>query len=292
MLKSMTGFGSGRAVAGPEDMVAELRAVNAKFCEVKVRLPRELASMEGAIIKQVKDRLVRGTVDVTIKRATRSAMGLLPVVDAALSREYRRALSEVARAAGLADEVTVRDVAQMPNVVRLEEPQVNVAEAEKAAERAVAGALDELAAMRAKEGRAIELDLLARLGTVAALVEEIRACVPRAVDAYRDRLAERVVELTRGVALDPQRLAQEVALLADRTDVTEELTRLGSHLQQFRALAGAPEPSGRKLDFLVQEMHREVNTTGSKSQQVDISQRVVALKAELERIREQVQNVE
>jgi len=292
MLRSMTGFGAGRAAVGSEDVSVELRSVNAKFIEVKARLPRELSSLEPLAIKVVKDRLARGTVDLTVKRALRSANGVVPTVDPHLAKEYRRALSEVAKAAGLPDDVAVRDVALMPNVIRLEEPQADVEDAGKALDKALGLALDALSKMRQREGEAIGVDLSTRLDTVARVVGELKGLAPRAVDAYRDRLAERVAELTRGVPLDPSRLAQEVALLAERTDVAEELTRLDSHLGQFRALMAAPEPAGRKMDFLVQEMHREVNTTGSKSQHAEIAGRVVTLKAELERIREQVQNVE
>jgi len=216
----------------------------------------------------------------------------VPQVDAALARAWRSALSEVAKATGVTDEVSLRDLATLPNVVRLEEKTVDLEAAGQALAAALKEALDALAAMREREGVNIGNDLTARIDLVEKLVGEVQALVPEALTQHRDRLSERVSELASGVAVDPQRLAQEVAFLAERTDVAEELTRLGSHLAQFRALLSATEPTGRKMDFLVQEMHREVNTTGSKSQHAGISQRVLALKAELERIREQVQNVE
>jgi uncharacterized protein (TIGR00255 family) len=146
--------------------------------------------------------------------------------------------------------------------------------------------------MRTTEGEAVRSDIAARLALIEATASELARLAPVAVQAYHARLSERAAELAKGVAVDPQRLAQEVALFAERTDVAEELTRLASHVSQFRALLDAAEPAGRKMDFLVQEMHREVNTTGSKSQHPEISSRIVTLKAELERIREQVQNVE
>jgi len=292
MLRSMTGFGTGRAAVGGEELTVELRSVNHKFCEVKVRSPRELSVLEPEVAKQVKARLARGTVDVSLRRVAASATGLVPQVDAALARAWRQALSEVAQATGVADEVSLRDLATLPNVVRLEEKTVDLEAAQKALAAALAEALDALASMREREGLAIGKDLSARVDLVETLVSEVRALVPEALIQHRDRVAERVTELAAGVAVDPQRLAQEIAFLAERTDVAEELTRLASHLAQFRALLASTEPTGRKMDFLVQEMHREVNTTGSKSQHAGISQRVLALKAELERIREQVQNVE
>jgi uncharacterized protein (TIGR00255 family) len=146
--------------------------------------------------------------------------------------------------------------------------------------------------MRLSEGEAIHADLDARLKLLEGWSREVAQLAPRAVQEYQQRLTDRIAELARGVAVDPQRLAQEVALFAERTDIAEEVTRLASHLEQFRALLASSEPAGRRMDFLVQEMHREVNTTGSKSQHAEISARVVSMKAEVERIREQVQNVE
>ncbi len=288
----MTGFGTGTATAGNESLTVELKSVNHKFCEVKVRLPRELAALEGALQKLVKDKLARGAVDVSVRRASRTALGVVPQVDVALAREYRRAWGELARALELPDTVTVKDIATQMNVIRLEEPQVGLEDAGQAAESALALALEALGKMREKEGVALGADLSARLGLVTQWVEEVRVLAPKAIDLYRTRLSERIAELSKGLAVDPQRLAQEVAFFAERTDVAEEMTRLASHLEQFNELLRSAEPSGRKMDFLVQEMHREVNTTGSKSQHADISSRIMQLKAELERIREQVQNVE
>jgi uncharacterized protein (TIGR00255 family) len=216
----------------------------------------------------------------------------VPTVDAGMAKAWRAALSEVARQSGLPDTTTAAEVAGQPGVVRMEEPTMDVPSATRAAESAVAEALLGLSAMREREGKALEQDLTARLLRVAQLVRELQGLAPRAVEEYRDRLAARLKELTSGVPIEPQRLAQELALFAERTDVAEELTRLDSHLGQFRELLASAEPSGRKLDFLLQEMNREVNTAGSKIQSSEASTRVVELKAELERIREQVQNVE
>ena len=288
----MTGFGAGRAASGVEEVTVEVKTVNHKFCEVKVRLPRELAALEASVTRVVKERLTRGAIDVSVKRHQRSTTGLVPQVDLGLAREYRKVFAELASTLGIPDETSVRDLAALPNVVRLEEPQVDLEAAQKALDAALGTALSALSAMRAREGEALAADLRLRLSMVATAASEVKALSPRVLDEYRARLAERVAELSRGVPVDPQRLAQEVAIFADRTDVAEESTRLQSHLAQFDALLESPEPAGRKMDFLVQEMHREVNTTGSKSQHADISFRVVQLKAELERIREQVQNVE
>lgn len=292
MLRSMTGFGAGRAREADEEITVELRAVNHKFCEVKARLPRELLALEAGLTKKVKQRLARGAVELSVKRTVGPAGEQLPRVNAELARTYKEVLQAAARDLGLDDTVRLRDVLDRPGVLELAERGVSLEAAQLAAERALDQALDALLAMREVEGRALFQDLSSRLDTVEALAQEVAALSPRAVEEYREKLTARIAELVQAESVDPQRLAQEVALFADRTDVAEESTRLASHLEQFRALLAAKEPSGRKMDFLVQEMHREVNTTGSKSQHKEISSRIVALKAELERIREQVQNVE
>jgi uncharacterized protein (TIGR00255 family) len=291
MIRSMTGFGAGHGAAGGEALDVEVRSVNHKFCEVKVRLPRELAALEPEALKLVKERLARGGIDVSIRRGSAGG-GLAPRVDLALADAYARAFEALRARLGLPGAVTLADVAAADGVLRLDEPALDLEAARAALRTAMTQALEALVAMRAREGEALATDLAGRLDGTEALVSRAAALVPQTVEHHRKRLAERVEELTRGIPLDPSRLAQEVALFADRTDVTEEVTRLRSHLAQARNLLKGGEPAGRKLDFLVQEMHREVNTIGSKSQSAEIAAIVVTAKAEVERMREQVQNVE
>lgn len=292
MLKSMTGFGAGRARVGDEEVSIELRSLNHKFCEVKARLPRELSNLEAALTKQVKDRLARGSVELLVRRQGSSPSGNAPSVDLNLAREYLRAFRELAAQLELPGEVSWSQVANQPGVMRLEERCVDAVASAKAAHEALNQSLKALEEMRKVEGLAIYADLEARLKLLEGWSKEITELAPRAVEEHRQRLEERVAELSRSVAVEPHRLAQEVVLFAERTDIAEESTRFASHLEQFRALMRATEPAGRRMDFLVQEMHREVNTTGSKSQHAEISARVVAMKTEVERLREQVQNVE
>lgn len=288
----MTGFGAGRATAGAEEISVELKSVNHKFCEVKPRLPRELSAFETQVVKQVKDRLARGAVDVTVRRQSASQSASVPKVDLPLAREYQRAFQELAHGLGMQGSVGIEFVATQPGVIRVEERGVNAEEAQQATEAALAQALDALVRMREVEGASIAEDLRTRLETIARGVTEIEALAPRAVEEYRQRLTDRIAELVKEAAVDPQRIVQEVAIFAERTDVAEEMTRLKSHFEQLRGLLASEEPSGRRMDFLVQELHREINTTGSKSQHAGIAARVVELKAEIERMREQVQNVE
>jgi uncharacterized protein (TIGR00255 family) len=289
----MTGFGAGRAERGGEAISVELRSVNAKFCDVKARLPRELAALEPELVKAIKARLSRGVVDASVRRESGvSGGGGEPRVDLALAAAYAKALRELKSALGLSGEPTIGEVAALDGVLKLGEAAPDLEAAGAALQGALSSALDSLEAMRAREGEALARDLAARLDGIERAVAAIRALSPASIDAYRERLAARVQELSRGVPVDPQRLAQEVALFADRVDVSEELTRLGSHLQQLRALVASEQPAGRRLEFLLQETNREVNTVGSKSQHAGIAAQVVEVKAELERLREQAANVE
>jgi uncharacterized protein (TIGR00255 family) len=293
VIRSMTGFGAGRAQAGAESVAAEIRSVNGKFCEVRAHLPRDLAGLDQVVAKIVKARVARGVIDVTVRREGADvARSATPTVDLPLAAAYTKALRELREELGLAGDVTVHDLVGLEGVLALSEPPADIGPAADALERAISAALDALEEMRRREGEALARDLSARLSAVEKGAAAIRATAPQSVDAYRERLAARVAELSRGASIDPARLAQEVAFFADRIDVAEELTRLGSHLAQMRALITGDAPAGRRLEFLVQEVNREVNTIGSKSQHAGISAQVVELKAEVERIREQVANVE
>lgn len=288
----MTGFGAGSARAGGEEVTVEVRAVNAKFCEVKVRLPREFASLEPAVVRRVKERLARGGIEVSIRRGAGAGGPSWPRVDGELAARYLERFRELQERLGLPGSVELGQILAAEGVVGLEERPPDLEAAEEAVGEALDGALDSLVAMREREGASLRADIVQRLETLSSLVDRLAAAAPDAVTAYRDRLARRVQELADEVAVDPQRLALEVAIFADRSDITEELTRLRSHLDQLRGLLDSREPVGRRLDFLVQEANREVNTSGSKSQWAEAAATVVEMKAELERIREQIQNVE
>jgi len=289
----MTGFGAGRAQAGGDTVAVELRSVNGKFCDVRSHLPRDLAALEPVVAKIVKARVARGVVDVSVRReAPGSIRGATPRVDVPLAAAYAKALREMRSELGLEGDVTVHDLVGLEGVVGLAEPSLDPGPAAECLERALSAALDALEEMRRREGEALARDLIARLVAIEKGASAIGAAAPQSVEGYRDRLAARVAELSRGMPADPARLAQEVAFFADRVDVAEELTRLASHLAQIRALIGSDAPVGRRLEFLLQEVNREVNTIGSKSQHAGIAAQVVELKAELERMREQIANVE
>jgi len=288
----MTGFGAGRGEAGGEAVSVELRAVNGKFCDVKPRVPRELSALEPDLVKTIKAGVSRGVIDAFVRRDAGGSRGLVPRADLALAGAYAKAFRDLKESLGLSGEATVQDLAAMEGVISMGESTPDLEAAASALQQALSAAIGALDQMRRREGEALARDLAARLDTIEKGAREVSRLAPLQVESVRERLSTRIAELTRGVALDPARLAQEVALFADRTDVAEELTRLASHVAQARALIASEAPAGRKLEFLVQELNREINTIGSKSQHAGIAATVVDLKAELERIREQVQNVE
>jgi uncharacterized protein (TIGR00255 family) len=288
----MTGFGQGRAQRGAEVIAVEIRSVNGKHCDVKPHLPRELFALESLIVRTIKAGVARGVVDVHVRREGDGARLRRPRVDRSLAASYASAMRALQEELGLAGAPTVSDLIALEGVLLLEEAPPDLAIAGEALAAALEAAMREHDGMRQREGAALGRDLLARFEVMEASVRAIGALGPVTVEQVRERLGARVAELARSGPVDPQRLAQEVAFLAERADVAEELTRLQSHLGQLRGLLQQGAPAGRRLEFLLQESHREVNTIGSKSQSSAISGHVVELKAELERIREQIQNVE
>ncbi|MBI5546346.1 MAG: YicC family protein [Deltaproteobacteria bacterium] len=292
MILSMTGFGAGRGRVGEEEIAAEIRSVNHKYCEVKPRLPPELLPLETEVVRQVKEGVRRGALDVTLKRMGGGRSAHVPRLDLALARELVAELKRAGDSLGLVQNLGVAELAQVEGIISFEPRGIDLDAARAAAHQAIGEALVALRTMREREGRALAEDLSKRLEAVRVLAARVRALSPATIDTYRARLEERIAELSRNVPVEPQRLAQEVALFADRVDVAEEITRLDAHFGAFDRLVAGEEPAGRRMDFLVQEMHREVNTIGSKSQSAEIAEAVVGMKAEIERVREQVQNVE
>lgn len=291
-IASMTGFGAGRAVEGSEEISVELKSVNGKFCEVKARLPRELASLEPTVVRFIKDRVSRGSIDVFVRRSSPEGLVSEPKIDAALVASYAVRLKKAAHDAGIDDALGIRDLLGLEGVATLTERGVDLEAAQQALTQALTQALVGLAEVRQREGTSLRTDLVARAATLRSLVARVAELAPAATDAFRERLHNRIKELAPDIAVDPARLEQEVVIYADRSDVAEEITRLGAHLDELSRLLDADGPVGRRLDFLLQEINREINTTGSKSQSTDVARLVVELKAESERLREQVQNVE
>lgn len=288
----MTGFGTGRAIDEDRSFTCEVRSVNHKYCDVRLRLPKELQAFEAQAQSIVRSRVARGRIDLSLEVDAAPGSTPRPEIDESLARAYFEGLRSLGQSLGLSSEPGIDLLASLPGVVRAPDRRLDLARFEATLARVVQAALDELDLMRKREGEALAQELRRLLEGVEAGVEAILRELPVANRERKERLEARLRDLLDGQAGDPVRIAQEVAILVDKSDVTEEVARLRSHAEQFERLLGAPEPVGRKLDFLIQEMHRETNTVGSKSGSVPLSHLVVDLKSALERMREQVQNVE
>ncbi len=292
MIKSMTGYGRSRMTVNGYDVSFEIRSVNNRFLDVNVRMPRVYGFLEEKIKKAIQERASRGKVDVflTVERPTGEAAEIR--MDTALANQYLEAMRAFAREAGLRDDISVTSLARFPDVFR-QKPKEEDEELVWDSVRQVAEAgLDQFIAMRQREGEALFRDLDARLDTLSALLDQIRAHSGDALRVHREKLEEKLREYLADKEIDEGRLLTEVGLIADRIDTGEEMTRLASHIDQFRSLIRQDTPGGRTMDFLVQEMNREVNTIGSKCSQLEITQLVIDAKNEIERIREQIQNIE
>lgn len=290
--RSMTGFGRGEASDGGRTWVAEVRTVNHRFLDQRVILPRLFAALEEPVKKKVAAALDRGRVDITFSLQGVSTVEPQLVVNESVARQYHRCLRQLIADFALDAEVTLKDMLTLRDVVSLEEQRPDV----DAEWQLIAGALDaalkDCDVMREKEGHALQQDLLGRLAKFEAIVGRIEARIPELQQQRQSDLRLRVGKLLEGLDLDPIRLAQETAIMADKSDVTEEITRLGSHIAQFRSFLASDEPVGRRLDFLLQEFLREVNTLSSKISNAGIAHLGVEMKNEIEKLREQVQNIE
>lgn len=267
--------------------------MNHRFFDLKLRAPWSDPRLEERIAHALRRRAERGSFTVTVRDESGAAAGAVRI-DLALAKAAAHALEEMRRAISSSDHVPITLVAAQPGVLQIGDPVGDADAVFAGVSPALEAALDELVAMRRREGEALAADLSGRFALIEGLMGEAEGLSRSLPDEYRKRLSERVAKLLAGsgVSVDDGRVAQEVAILADRIDVTEELVRLRSHLAQMRALLAEDNPVGRRLDFLTQELAREVNTVGSKSQSAEIASRVVSAKAEIEKIREQVQNVE
>ncbi len=299
MIESMTGFGRGTAEKGGVTATAEMRSVNKRFVEVSIRLPRLLAAREAAMQALVKERFERGRITVQIQLEEVPGEETLPIrVDEAAARAYADLLGDLRAAAGIEAPVQLEHLLTFSDVfTSIEKDDVEAGQQEEAAWQAAQAALERAARalrrMRREEGRALHADLSARLDALEAALGKVEARAPERVAEARRRLRERLTELFNDERLEADRLEAEVAFLADKLDVTEECVRLRSHLGQFRtALDAEGEAVGRRLKFLVQEIHREVNTISSKANDAEVAQHAVGMKEEVEKIREQVANVE
>ena len=292
MLKSMTGFGRGEGETALGKVFVETRSVNHRYCDINIKLPKRLIPFENRIKEMIRAQVSRGRIDLFMKLDNLGEENVHLSVDLHLAEQYYRALQSLKESLHLRDKIRLELVAGAKDVITAKEETADLEPFWQDVLPVLKRSFQDLDNMKRSEGETLAKDLQQRLTRIAQQLEGIKHLFPSRLESYQNRLHERVRSLLGGIDVDPSRFQQEVALLAERTDITEEIVRGESHLAQFLTLLKAEEPVGRKMDFLLQEMNREVNTVSAKANDAEISQRVVEIKAELEKVREQVQNIE
>lgn len=292
MIKSMTGFGAGDAETADFKVHIEVKAVNQRFLETNYHMPYSMNMFENQLTKKIKEYASRGKLDINIHFQDLRDKAVTVKVDKGLVAAYGQALQEISSQLELSAPVTAAQIASYPDVLKLNEENADLEAAQPVLMQAMEQALESFVAMREAEGQNIQRDLLARIGTLENFVGELEKLAPEIVAAYRQRLENLLREYLAKEDIEESRIIQEVALFTDKVNYTEETVRLRSHFDQFRQIITAGEPVGRKLDFLIQEMNREINTVASKANSAGAAQFVVDVKSEIEKIREQIQNIE
>jgi uncharacterized protein (TIGR00255 family) len=294
MIKSMTGYGRAEAIISDKKVSIEIKSLNHRFLEIFVRLPGVFSPLEPEVKRKLTDRFARGRIEVSIRRdsdQSANAEGRLEL-NMPLIRNYYGMLSNLKQEFQLKDEINLGLLLGIKDAVIVAETEIDLAQVWERLQVILEDAMAGLENMRAQEGEIIGKDLQGRLGLLDSFLKSIKIKAPQVVAEYQKRLSERVKDLMGNFPVDDTRLAQEVAIMAERCDITEEIVRFQSHLIQMDSIMRSNEAVGRKIDFLLQEMNREANTIGSKSPDAEISQMVVDIKTELSRLREQVQNIE
>lgn len=293
MAKSMTGFGIGEFKDQYYNLSVECKTINHKYLDINPRIPRKLSFLEDKLRFLIKDHLGRGRVDIFVKFETVTSVGSQLVYDAELAKQYYHILKNIKSDFGLEEPISPVDIAKFPDVVKITEDEDDEEILWNMLSDAANKALENICNMRIIEGKKLEKDILARADLLERSVCDLEKYTDTIEKEYKDKLYARISELLDDPkVVDEYRLAQEVAIYADKSNITEEIVRFKSHINQLRDTVTADESVGRKMDFLIQEMNREVNTMGSKSSDVSIANLVINMKAELEKIREQVQNIE
>ena len=292
MIKSMTGYGSAKGTAAGLALSVELKSVNNRYLDVSVKLPRTLMFAEEPVRSAVAKHITRGKVDVFITADASQSDSVEVRVNEALLRGYISALGEVRDKFSLTDDMSLMSLCRLPEVLSTERRELDADELTSGLLAILEEALSGYDAMRGREGEKLRDDLLGRIDEIGRLTGIVEERSPQTVAEYRARLEQKLRETLEGMSVDDSRVLTECAIFADRVAVDEETVRLRSHLSQLKAMASGESPIGRKMDFLIQELNRESNTIGSKCQSADIARVVVDLKAEIEKIREQIQNVE
>ena len=292
MIKSMTGYGSAKGTVEGIEVCVELKSVNNKFLDTSVRLPRNFLFAEETIKSAVMSHISRGKVDVFVTVDTSMADDMIVRVNEPLLKGYIEALESISKEYGLPNDITAMSVSRFPDVLNVEKKEVDADAGAEGIRIIAEQALCDFDGMRIREGAKLKEDVLSKLETIEKLVGIIETESPKTVEEYREKLKQKLFEVLGTTDIDETRIITEAAIFADKVAVDEETVRLHSHMAQLRSMLDGGSPIGRKIDFLLQEFNREANTTGSKCQNAEIAHVVVNLKSEIEKIREQIQNIE
>lgn len=292
MIRSMTGFGRGEITQDGKEFTVEIKTVNHRYSDIFIKMPRQINFLEDRVRDLVSKGISRGKIDVFITYSNYGDDSKFVTFDEQLAKAYISAVESLRDKFGLADDISVSLISKYPDVLKVEQAQEDEEQLWSLLKQAVENAVSSLIRMRQTEGEGLRRVLLERADIIESMVAEISKRAPEVPKEYKARLTDRIRELLDQQTIDENRLAMEVALFADRCSIDEELVRLTSHLGQLRQILDMDQPVGRKLDFLVQEMNREINTIGSKANDLIITKLVVDVKSEIEKIREQIQNIE
>ena len=292
VVKSMTGYGRAVESVNGREFTVEIRSVNNRYLDCTVKLHRAISFAEDAVKQLIKANVSRGKVDVFISMNSEAQEDVKISLNKPVLEGYLAAMKQIAADYGVRDDISVTALTRMPDVLLVEKPEVDEEQLQNDLLSVVGKALEAYDAMRVREGAALEADLRSRAGTILTLVEQVEKANPQTVKDYRTRLENKLREVLENTSIDESRILTEAAIFADKVAVDEETVRLRSHLEQMDQMLSGNGGVGRKLDFLLQEMNREANTTGSKCTDVKVARIVVDIKAELEKIREQTQNIE
>jgi len=292
MIRSMTGYGYYKYQDENVSMDVEIKTVNHRYCDIYIRMPRQLSCFEDKVRSLIMSRIYRGKVDVFLNWENLGEGVKKVILDRNLAVEYYNAMTKLGEELQLRDDISTSSLARFPEILRIEKKEENSEEVWNILEQAINEALNVLIAMREAEGEKLKSSLIELCNNIENYRLKIKEREPLVVAEYKEKLSARIKELMDSDIVDETRLAMEVAIFADKCSINEELVRLRSHLDQFLDILSMDGPVGRKLDFLLQEMNREVNTIGAKANDLDITRNVIELKSEIEKIREQIQNVE
>ena len=292
MLKSMTGYGRVKVENDLREITVELRSVNHRYLDLNIKVPRIYGYLEDTVSKLAQAAIARGKVDIFVSVRAKEGADIKVIPNMAVIQGYVDAIKKVSETYGISDEVSALSLLRLPDAMEQNKEEADADQLKAEVSAVLAQALEEYNAMREKEGARLVEDVIYRAGLIAKAVDFVETRSPDCVEEYRQRIAARMTEILDGSELAQQRILQEAALYADKVNVTEEIVRLRSHLSQLDNMLKSPVAIGRKLDFLVQEMNRETNTIGSKANDFQIAKTVVDMKAEIEKIREQIQNLE